>query len=169
MYEFQDSWIRRIPPSLADEWWNIIVTVKPSHKITRVLQPFSLLKNIKKSMQKCDIIHNSFNSVMTSPSNWVRNYKNYYIIYFITYYIMSVIPEWICWGMIEAVLFYLLPVWEDSDTRISSLSHAVYGMFYRAPAHRPPLCDQSRHSNLPALTVRPGSTVSNIVQQEVTI
>ena len=89
MYEFQDSWIRRIPPSLAYEWWNIIVTVEHLHKITRVLQPFSLLKNIKKSMQKCDIIHNSFHSVMTSPSNWVRDYKNYYIIYFITYYIIS--------------------------------------------------------------------------------
>ena len=87
MYEFQDSWIRRIP---ADEWWNIVVTVKRPHNITRVVQPFSPVThtNVKKSMQKCDIRHNSFNSVMTSPSNWVRDYKNYYIIYFITYYII---------------------------------------------------------------------------------
>ena len=112
MYEFQDSWIRRIPPFLADEWWNIIVTVKRPHNITRVVQPFSPVThtNVKKSMQKCDIRHNSFNSVMTSPSNWVRDYK--IIILFIllriilwVWYLSESVEEWLRQSFSTSSLF----------------------------------------------------------------
>lgn len=61
--------------------------------------------------------------------------------------------------MTEADLFFLRLVSAGSDRRISSHSHAVYGMFYPALVHTPPLCDRNRRSVLLAPTGRPGSAV----------